>query len=389
MNKKITILGAGYVGMSLGILLAKNNFVTFYDIDKEKIKKIKLKKPSIKDKSLSQYWKNNKLNLTAKTSRESALKFAEFIIICTPTNYDEKKNNFDTLSVESSIKASLKCNSKAGIIIKSTVPVGFTKKISKELNTNKIIFSPEFLREDKLVEDNQYPSRIVLGSKNKMARNFAKILEDITVNESKSIFMTSSEAEAVKLFSNTFLAMRVSFFNELDSYSMSRKLNTKAIIGGVCSDKRIGNFYNNPSFGYGGYCLPKDTKQLLTNFDSVPQNLIEAIVNSNSTRKDFISDQVLKRKPKKVGIYLLAMKAGSTNFRESSIQGIMKRIKAKGVEVLIYEPKMKKNKFFNSLVIKDLNKFKRESDLILANRITDDLSDVSSKVFTRDIFKSD
>tara|TARA_B100000989_G_scaffold30016_1_gene19187 strand:- start:420 stop:1586 length:1167 start_codon:yes stop_codon:yes gene_type:complete len=387
--KKITIVGAGYVGMSLGILLAKNNFVTVYDNDQEKIKKIISKKPSIQDKSLSKYWKNNKLNLTAKISRESALKFAEFIIICTPTNYDEEKNYFDTSSVESSIKASLKVNSKACIVIKSTVPVGFTKKINKELNTNKIIFSPEFLREDKLLEDNQYPSRIVIGSKNKMARNFAKILEDISVKETESIFMTSSEAEAVKLFSNTFLAMRVSFFNELDSYSMSRKLNTKSIIEGVSSDKRIGNFYNNPSFGYGGYCLPKDTKQLLSNFDSVPQNLIEAIVNSNSTRKDFISDQILKRKPKKVGIYLLGMKAGSTNFRQSSILGIIKRIKAKGIEVLVYEPQLKKNKFFNSLVIKDLSKFKKESNLIITNRLTDDLSDVLGKVFTRDIFKSD
>tara|TARA_B100001027_G_scaffold2461_1_gene1644 strand:+ start:422 stop:1588 length:1167 start_codon:yes stop_codon:yes gene_type:complete len=387
--KKITIVGAGYVGMSLGILLAKNNFVTIYDNDQEKIKKIISKKPSIQDKSLSKYWKNNKLNLTAKISRESALKFAEFIIICTPTNYDEEKNYFDTSSVESSIKASLKVNSKACIVIKSTVPVGFTKKINKELNTNKIIFSPEFLREDKLLEDNQYPSRIVIGSKNKMARNFAKILEDISVKETESIFMTSSEAEAVKLFSNTFLAMRVSFFNELDSYSMSRKLNTKSIIEGVSSDKRIGNFYNNPSFGYGGYCLPKDTKQLLSNFDSVPQNLIEAIVNSNSTRKDFISDQILKRKPKKVGIYLLGMKAGSTNFRQSSILGIIKRIKAKGIEVLVYEPQLKKNKFFNSLVIKDLSKFKKESNLIITNRLTDDLSDVLGKVFTRDIFKSD
>ena len=389
MNKKITILGAGYVGMSLGILLSKNNLVTIYDNDQEKIKKIKAKKPSIQDKSLRQYWKNNKLNLTAKISRESALKFAEFIIICTPTNYDDEKNYFDTLSVESSIKASLKVNPKACIVIKSTVPVGFTKKISRKLNTNKIIFSPEFLREDKLLEDNQHPSRIVIGSKNKLARNFAKILEEISVNEAKSVFMTSSEAEAVKLFSNTYLAMRVSFFNELDSYSMLRKLNTKSIIKGVSSDERIGNFYNNPSFGYGGYCLPKDTKQLLSNFDSVPQNLIEAIVNSNVTRKDFIADQIIARKPKKVGIYLLAMKAGSKNYRQSSIQGIMKRIKAKGIEVSIYEPQMKKNKFFNSLVIKDLSEFKKESDLIIANRLTDDLTDVLSKVFTRDIFKSD
>ncbi len=387
--KKITILGAGYVGMSLGILLAKNNFVTVYDNDQEKIKKIKSKKPSIQDKSLSKYWKNNKLNLTAKISRKSALKFAEFIIICTPTNYDEEKNYFDTSSVESSIKESLKVNPKACIVIKSTVPVGFTKKINKELNTNKIIFSPEFLREDKLLEDNQYPSRIVIGSKNKMARNFAKILEDISVKETESIFMTSSEAEAVKLFSNTYLAMRVSFFNELDSYSMSKKLNTKSIIEGVSSDKRIGNFYNNPSFGYGGYCLPKDTKQLLSNFDLVPQNLIEAIVNSNSTRKDFISDQILERKPIKVGIYLLGMKTGSTNFRQSSILGIMKRIKAKGIEMMVYEPQLKTNKFFNSLVIKDLSKFKKECDLIITNRLADDLSDVSGKVFTRDIFKSD
>ncbi len=389
MNKKITIIGAGYVGMSLATLLSKNNSTTIYDIDKEKIKKIKSGKPTIDDKVMIRYWKENKLNLSAKTSRTSALKSADIIIICTPTDYDQKKNYFDTSSVESIITESLKNNLNASIVIKSTVPVGFTEEIKKKYKTDRIIFSPEFLREDKALEDNLYPSRIIVGAKNERAKDFARILEDISLIKTKTFFMGPSEAEAVKLFSNTFLAMRVSFFNELDSYSIVRKLKTKSIIQGVSSDKRIGDFYNNPSFGYGGYCLPKDTKQLLSNFNFVPQNLIEAIVNSNSTRKDFISEEIINKKPKKVGIYLLAMKAGSSNFRASSVQGIMKRIKAKGIEVIVFEPKLKKSTFYNSKVIKDLKKFKRESEIILANRFTEDLSDVSKKVFTRDIFRKD
>ena len=389
MNKKITIIGAGYVGMSLATLLSKNNSTTIYDIDKEKIKKIKSGKPTIDDKVMIRYWKENKLNLSAKTSRTSALKSADIIIICTPTDYDEKKNYFDTSSVESIITESLKNNLNASIVIKSTVPVGFTEEIKNRFETDRIIFSPEFLREDKALEDNLYPSRIIVGAKNERAKDFARILEDISLIKTKTFFMGPSEAEAVKLFSNTFLAMRVSFFNELDSYSIARKLKTKSIIQGVSSDKRIGDFYNNPSFGYGGYCLPKDTKQLLSNFNFVPQNLIEAIVNSNSTRKDFISEEIINKKPKKVGIYLLAMKAGSSNFRASSVQGIMKRIKAKGIEVIVFEPKLKKSTFYNSKVIKDLKKFKIESDIILANRFTEDLSDVSKKVFTRDIFRKD
>ena len=389
MNKKITIIGAGYVGMSLATLLSKNNSTTIYDIDKEKIKKIKSGKPTIDDKVMIRYWKENKLNLSAKTSRTSALKSADIIIICTPTDYDEKKNYFDTSSVESIITESLKNNLNASIVIKSTVPVGFTEEIKKKYKTDRIIFSPEFLREDKALEDNLYPSRIIVGAKNERAKDFARILEDISLIKTKTFFMGPSEAEAVKLFSNTFLAMRVSFFNELDSYSIARTLKTKSIIQGVSSDKRIGDFYNNPSFGYGGYCLPKDTKQLLSNFNFVPQNLIEAIVNSNSTRKDFISEEIINKKPKKVGIYLLAMKAGSSNFRASSVQGIMKRIKAKGIEVIVFEPKLKKSTFYNSKVIKDLKKFKRESEIILANRFTEDLSDVSKKVFTRDIFRKD
>ena len=389
MNKKITIIGAGYVGMSLATLLSKNNSTTIYDIDKEKIKKIKSGKPTIDDKVMIRYWKENKLNLSAKTSRTSALKSADIIIICTPTDYDEKKNYFDTSSVESIITESLKNNLNASIVIKSTVPVGFTEEIKKKYKTDRIIFSPEFLREDKALEDNLYPSRIIVGAKNERAKDFARILEDISLIKTKTFFMGPSEAEAVKLFSNTFLAMRVSFFNELDSYSIARKLKTKSIIQGVSSDKRIGDFYNNPSFGYGGYCLPKDTKQLLSNFNFVPQNLIEAIVNSNSTRKDFISEEIINKKPKKVGIYLLAMKAGSSNFRASSVQGIMKRIKAKGIETILYEPLLNDKTFFKSEVIDDLAKFKKRSSLIVANRSNIELNDVRDKVFTRDIYMRD
>ena len=386
MNTKITVVGAGYVGMSLGLLLAKKNEVKIYDIDKAKISKINKKKSTIKDPQVKEYWKTNKISLIGTSSKVKALKKADFIVICTPTNYDIEENFFDTSSVEEIIKDSLVLNDKASIIIKSTVPVGFTEKIKKKFKSERVIFSPEFLREGSALDDNLNPSRIIVGSKSKNAKVFAKILEEISINKSKVLYMNSSDAEAVKLFANTFLAMRVSFFNELDSFGLAKNLNPKSIISGVCLDPRIGNFYNNPSFGYGGYCLPKDTKQLLANYDLVPQNLIEAIVNSNRTRKDFLSEQIIKLKPKKVGIYLLSMKQGSDNFRESSIQGIMKRLKAKGIKIIIYEPTIKKGKFYNSKIIKDLKKFKKESDLIIANRVTGDLSDVEEKIFSRDLF---
>ncbi len=386
MKAKITVVGAGYVGMSLGILFAKNNDVKIYDIDKTKINKIKKKKPTIKDPQIKEYWKKNKIDLIGISSKAVAFKKADFIVICTPTNYDVEENFFDTSSVEQVIKDSLTLNDKALIVIKSTVPVGFTEKIKKKFKTSRVIFSPEFLREDSALADNLNPSRIIVGSKSKKAKIFAKILEEISNNKSEVLYMSSSDAEAVKLFSNTFLAMRIAFFNELDSYGMVKNLSTESIISGVCLDPRIGNFYNNPSFGYGGYCLPKDTKQLLVNYDSVPQNLIEAIVNSNKTRKDFLSEQIIKIKPKKVGIYLLSMKKGSDNFRESSIQGIMKRLKAKGIKIIIYEPMLKKDKFYNSKIINDLKKFKKESDLIIANRVTEDLFDVEKKIFSRDLF---
>ena len=389
MNKKITIVGAGYVGMSLAVLLSKNNIVKVFDTDKKKIDKIKSKKPTINDEELSKYWKENNLKIYPTESQSNAFKHADIIIICTPTNYNEIKNFFETDSVESTIKNVIKLNSKATIIIKSTIPIGFTSKICKLYKTDRIIFSPEFLREDKILEDNLYPSRIIVGSKNKRAKEFAALLDEISLIESEIIFMKSSDAEAVKLFSNTYLAMRVSFFNELDSFGLINKLNTDSIIKGVCADPRIGDFYNNPSFGYGGYCLPKDTKQLLANFDSVPQNIIEAIVNSNSSRKDFISQQILKLKPRKVGIYLLNMKAGSNNFRQSSIKGIIKRIKSEVEEVLIYEPNLKRKNFYDSKIINDLKKFKKESEIIIANRVTKELEDVSTKVFTRDIYRKD
>ena len=386
MKTKITIVGAGYVGMSLGILFAQNNDVKIYDIDKTKINKINKKKPTIKNPQIEEFWKKNKIDLIGTSSKVVALKKADFIVICTPTNYDVEENFFDTSSVEQVIKDSLILNDKALIVIKSTVPVGFTEKIKKKFKTSRVIFSPEFLREDSALADNLNPSRIIVGSKSKKAKIFAKILEEISYNKSEVLYMSSSDAEAVKLFSNTFLAMRIAFFNELDSYGMVKNLSTESIISGVCLDPRIGNFYNNPSFGYGGYCLPKDAKQLLANYDSVPQNLIEAIVNSNKTRKDFLSEQIIKIKPKKVGIYLLSMKKGSDNFRESSIQGIMKRLKAKGIKIIIYEPMLKKDKFYNSKIINDLKKFKKESDLIIANRVTEDLFDVEKKIFSRDLF---
>lgn len=390
MTYKITVVGAGYVGMALSTLLSKDNLVTLHDIDEKKIKILRNKKSTIKDLDINNYWKKNNLKIKATSSSKIAFRDAEFILICTPTNYDEHKNYFDTSSVESVIRGAIKINNKATFIIKSTVPVGYTEHLRKKLNYKKIIFSPEFLREGKALYDSLNPSRIIIGSKNKEAKTFVKLLQDgAEKKDINTFYMDSSEAEAVKLFANTFLAMRVSFFNELDSYSMSKNLNAKSIVDGVSADERIGNFYNNPSFGYGGYCLPKDTKQLLANYELVPQNLIEAIVKSNTTRKDFIVEEILKLDPQVVGIYLLSMKTGSDNFRFSSIQGVMKRLKAKGIEVIVFEPLLKEDKFFGSKVVKKINDFKSKSNLIVANRITSDLNGVKEKIFTRDLFGSD
>ena len=375
--------------MSLAILLSKNNVVKVYDIDKKKIKNIRAKKSTINNLELIKYWKENNLKIYATESKSNAFKQADIIIVCTPTNYDETKNFFETDSVKSTINEAINLNSNATIIIKSTIPIGFTSEISKFHNTDRIIFSPEFLREDKVLEDNLYPSRIIIGSKNKKAKDFAKLLDDISLVDTEILYMKSSDAEAVKLFSNTFLAMRVSFFNELDSYSIVKKLNVDSVIKGVCADPRIGDFYNNPSFGYGGYCLPKDTKQLLANYHSIPQNLIEAVVESNSTRKDFIVKEILKMRPKVVGVYLLSMKSNSDSFRTSSVQGIMTRLKEKGVKVIIFEPSLNKKTFHGFKVINDFESFENKSDLIVANRLTKKIEKIKNKVFTRDIFKKD
>ena len=375
--------------MSLAILLSKNNVVKVYDIDKKKIKNIRAKKSTINNLELIKYWKENNLKIYATESKSNAFKQADIIIVCTPTNYDETKNFFETDSVKSTINEAINLNSNATIIIKSTIPIGFTSEISKFYNTDRIIFSPEFLREDKVLEDNLYPSRIIIGSKNKKAKDFAKLLDDISLVDTEILYMKSSDAEAVKLFSNTFLAMRVSFFNELDSYSIVKKLNVDSVIKGVCADPRIGDFYNNPSFGYGGYCLPKDTKQLLANYHSIPQNLIEAVVESNSTRKDFIVKEILKMRPKVVGVYLLSMKSNSDSFRTSSVQGIMTRLKEKGVKVIIFEPSLNKKTFHGFKVINDFESFENKSDLIVANRLTKKIEKIKNKVFTRDIFKKD
>ena len=387
---KITVVGSGYVGMSLAVLLAQQNDVVVLDVDASRVEKVNNKQSTVADTEIEAFLAEKELSLAATLDKKAAYDDASFVVVATPTNYDPETNRFDTSSVDSVVSDALSQNKDALVVIKSTIPVGHTKSLQEKHRTDRVIFSPEFLREGQALKDNLYPSRIIVGNQLEAGKTFANLLvEGAEKSDIQTLFICSTEAEAVKLFANTYLAMRVSFFNELDSYALAHDLDTCSIINGVCLDERIGEGYNNPSFGYGGYCLPKDTKQLLANYDQVPQTLIHAIVSSNTTRKDYIADSIIRLSPKVVGIYRLVMKQGSDNFRASAIQGIMKRIKAKGIEVVIYEPTYNDAEFFQSKVIDSLDEFKKTSDLIISNRVSGELDDVEDKIFTRDLFGSD
>jgi UDPglucose 6-dehydrogenase len=384
---KITVVGSGYVGMSLSVLLAQHNDVTVLDIDAERVGSIRNKQSTVADTEIELFLAVKSLSLIATLDKQAAYEGASFIIVATPTNYDSETNRFDTSSVDAVVEEALRLNKEALVIIKSTIPVGHTKSLQEKFGTTRLVFSPEFLREGQALKDNLYPSRIIIGGQCEASENFGRLLAQGAVKEDiETLFIRSTEAEAIKLFANTYLAMRVSFFNELDSYALAHDLDTKNIINGVCLDERIGGGYNNPSFGYGGYCLPKDTKQLLANYEQIPQTLIQAIVSSNTMRKDFVADEILKKKPKVVGFYRLVMKVGSDNFRSSAIQGVMKRIRSKGVKIIIYEPSLNDSDFFGSEVVEDIVDFKMRSDIIVANRMANELDDAVNKVFTRDIF---